>query len=128
MALAAHKHDPQPAPAVVSKAVVRAANELNIRQQLLADILGVSAATASRLVAGHYLIPVDTNSKTGEAAVLFLRLYRSLLSLFGGNTDNATRWLAARNRNFPEPPIMMITNLSGLFDVIGYLDAMRGHE
>ena len=44
---------PDPA-ATVSKAAVRTAHTLDLTQSELAGILGISRATASRLVAGKY--------------------------------------------------------------------------
>lgn len=126
MALLQAQSDVEQAPAVISKAVVRAARELSLSQSQLATILGISAATASRLFRGSTLIATD--AKGYELAILFLRLYRDLSSLFGGNMDNAIRWLNADNQNFSQPPVTMIQNVTGFVHVIDYLDAMRGHE
>ena len=119
------QHDMDRASRVVRQAILRAADHLQISRSRLAGILGVSPATVSRLARGGSL---DPRSKNGEAAMRFLRMYRSLLSLFDGNMGNAIRWLKAENRNFTRPPIEMITTMQGLLHVIEYLDAMRGHE
>ena len=55
----------QNAPSVLSKATVRAAEQLDVRQVQLAKVLGLSAATTSRLAAGAWLLPED--SKAWEA-------------------------------------------------------------
>ena len=66
---------PDPA-AVLSRALLRAAAALSLNGQTMARVVGVSAASWSRLVAGQRR--VDPTSKEGELALLFLRLFRSL--------------------------------------------------
>ncbi|HEX7019956.1 MAG TPA: antitoxin Xre-like helix-turn-helix domain-containing protein, partial [Gemmatimonadaceae bacterium] len=61
--------------AVLTKAVLRAATLLGLRQRELAAVIGSSEASVSRLQAGRTL---DPGSKEGELALLFLRAYRSL--------------------------------------------------
>ena len=62
--------------AVVTKAVLRAAERLALPNRVLAATLGLSEATISRMGSGTYrLTPGD---KPFEIAVLFLRLFRAL--------------------------------------------------
>ena len=74
--------------ATLSKAVRNAAGLLEIRQNALARILGVSPATASRLCAGTYQLSPE-RGKEWELAVLLVRLFRSLDALLG-HGDGAT--------------------------------------
>ncbi|HKQ60854.1 MAG TPA: antitoxin Xre-like helix-turn-helix domain-containing protein [Candidatus Polarisedimenticolaceae bacterium] len=113
---------PRPAP-VLTKALLRAADGLGVNQRRLGAILGVSEATISRLGRGKTLDPAD---KPGELAVLFLRLYRSLDTLVGGDAGKARSWLWADNRHLGGIPAERIASVAGLVDVVGYLDAMRG--
>ncbi len=111
--------------AVLAKALVRGASELGLSQAALSRVLGVSAATVSRLVAGRTLDPA---SKEGELALLLLRAHRSLLAIVGGNTDAASRWFAASNRGVGGTPAELVQRVDGLVRVVTYLDAMRGRN
>ncbi|MGH7617728.1 MAG: MbcA/ParS/Xre antitoxin family protein [Gemmatimonadaceae bacterium] len=114
----------QPAPAaVVAKAVLSAAGRLGMRNRHLAAVIGSSEASVSRLSAGRDL---DPETKEGELALLFLRLYRSLDALVGGDDAKARAWLFAENDHLNGVPAERIRTVEGLVDVVQYLDAMRG--
>ena len=113
---------PEPAP-VLTKAVLAAASRLGLRNRQLAQILGSSEASVSRLQHGRGLEPA---TKEGELALLFLRLYRSLDALVGGDDDQARAWLHAGNHHLNGVPVERIRTVEGLVDVVQYLDAMRG--
>lgn len=111
------------APAVLTRAVLRAAERLGLRNRELALILGASEASISRLRGGRL---IDPAGKEGELALLFLRLYRSLDTLVGGSPEAARAWLAAPNDHLGGIPAERIRRVEGLVDVVQYLDAMRG--
>ena len=113
---------PEPAP-VLAKAAVNAAARLGLRNKQLAEIIGTSEASVSRLSSGRGL---DPERKEGELALLFLRLYRSLDALVGGDDVKARSWLHAANDHIGGIPAQRIRSVEGLVDVIQYLDAMRG--
>lgn len=116
---------PSSAPeAVLIKAVLRAADHLGVRQSALADTLGVSGATVSRLASG--VRTLDPASKPGELGLLFVRVFRSLDALFGGQEADARAWFDAHNHHLGGVPREMIATVTGLAHVAGYLDAMRG--
>src|SRR5262245_55406682 len=108
---------------VLAKAVLSASARLDLRQRDLAAVLGASEASISRLQRGR---GIDPDSKEGELALLFLRVYRSLDALVGGDDDQARRWLHARNDHLGGAPAARITTVQGLMDVVHYLDAVRG--
>jgi uncharacterized protein (DUF2384 family) len=108
---------------VVSKAVLRAADKLNVRASALAQILGVSEATVSRMKNGDYSL--KAGSKEFELAVLFVRLFRSLDAVVGGDEAVARSWLVNPNPALGDKPADKIRTVAGLFDVIAYLDARR---
>jgi transcriptional regulator with XRE-family HTH domain len=108
---------------VLAKAVLSAAARLNLRHRQLAAVLGSSEASISRLQHGRAL---DPSSKEGELALLFLRLYRSLDALVGGDDGKAAEWLGAANDHLGGVPLERIRTVEGLVDVVQYLDAMRG--
>src|SRR6516165_7655691 len=108
---------------VVANAVLAAANRLRLRNRHLAAVIGSSEASVSRLQHGRGL---DPDTKEGELALLFLRLYRSLDALVGGDDDKAHEWLFAENAHVTGVPAERIKTVEGLVDVVQYLDAMRG--
>ena len=111
------------APAVVTKAAVRAADRLALSNRLLAEVLGVSEATVSRMGAGTYrLAPA---SKPFELAVLFVRLFRSLDAIVGGDAAVARAWLRNDNIVLGATPLSLIASVSGLVNVVAYLDTRR---
>jgi transcriptional regulator with XRE-family HTH domain len=113
---------PHPAP-VLAKAALAAAERLGLRSRQLAEIIGTSEASVSRLRSGRGLDPA---TKEGELALLFLRLYRSLDTLVGGDDVKARDWLHAANDHLGGVPADRIRTVEGLVDVVQYLDAMRG--
>jgi DNA-binding XRE family transcriptional regulator len=107
---------------VLTRSARRAAELLDLTQRDLARIIGVSPATVSRLP--HR--PLDPAAKEGELAILFIRMFRSLDALVGGDVDSARKWLHAENRHLSGVPAQLIQSVTGLVDVVEYLDAMRG--
>jgi transcriptional regulator with XRE-family HTH domain len=108
----------------VTKAVVRASGLLGLNQAALAEILGVSAPTASRLMAGNYSLQ-PTRKREWEFALLFIRLFRSLDAIVGNDRD-AQAWLRGENRALGSRPLELIRSAEGLVRVLHYLDASRG--
>lgn len=119
--MAAPLFEPDPT-ATVSKAVVRAAERLEMSQSELAGILGLSRATVSRLAAGRYrLAPA---SKEWELALLLIRLFRSLAAIVGPGPETAA-WLRSPNEALGSTPIQAIGSAEGLVRAVLYLDAAR---
>jgi hypothetical protein len=102
---------------------MNAATRLGLRNKQLAEIIGTSEASVSRLKGGRGL---DPERKEGELALLFLRLYRSLDALVGGDDAKARDWMHAANDHIGGIPADRIRTVEGLVDVVQYLDAMRG--
>ena len=124
MSAIAHQTSKKPeAAAVLSKAVARAAERLDISKSLLAKVLGVSPPTISRLYSGNYLL--DQNRKEWDFALLFVRVFRSLDSIVG-DQSTARKWLNSENRGLSAKPIELIRNTEGLVRVVQYLDASCG--
>ncbi|HEX2580496.1 MAG TPA: antitoxin Xre/MbcA/ParS toxin-binding domain-containing protein [Dongiaceae bacterium] len=109
--------------AIVTKAVVRAADLLRMSNRNLAAIIGVSEATVSRMKGGKFLL--TEGDKPFELGVLLVRLYRSLDALFGGDGEGAAAWLRNPNTALDAVPLARIQTVAGLVDVIQYLDARR---
>lgn len=109
--------------AVVTKGVMRAAARLGLPNRALATILGLSEATVSRMGSGSYQL--EAGSKPFELAVLFLRLFRSLDAIVSGDAAVARSWLRNDNTALKAAPIALIESVSGLVNVVAYLDARR---
>src|SRR6188768_407890 len=107
---------PRGAPAVspgpvLTKATINAASRLGLRNKQLAEIIGTSEASVSRLKSGRAL---DPKAKEGELALLFLRLYRSLDALVGGDDGKAREWPNAANDHVGGVPAERIRTVEGL--------------
>ncbi|MEP6781752.1 MAG: MbcA/ParS/Xre antitoxin family protein [Gemmatimonadaceae bacterium] len=114
----------QPVPELVlAKATLSAADRLGIRNRALATIVGASEASISRLQHGR---GIDPSSKEGELSLLFLRMFRSLDALVGGDDAKSRAWMHALNEHVGGVPAHRISTVEGLVDVVQYLDAMRG--
>ncbi|MDR3461160.1 MAG: MbcA/ParS/Xre antitoxin family protein [Beijerinckiaceae bacterium] len=106
---------------VVGKAVLKAAGYLGINNRILSKIIGISEPSVSRLANGTFTL----SEKPFELSVLLIRLYRSLDAIVGGDHEVARSWLRNRNTALAGVPIELIQRISGLTDVIAYLDARR---
>ena len=117
-----------PAPdskAVLSRAVVRAAQFLGIAQADLADVIGVSEATMSRIANGQKTL--EPGSKPWQLAALFVRLFRSLDAIVGSDDAAARAWLRSENLALGGVPLELIRDPAGLVRTVDYLDAARAH-
>ena len=109
--------------AVVTKATLRAAERLEVPARILASMLGLSEATVSRMKRGAFAL--EEGTKPFELAVLFVRLFRSLDAIVGGDETVARAWLINANAALDGRPIEKIQTVAGLVDAIAYLDARR---
>jgi hypothetical protein len=109
--------------AIVSKAVVRASDNLKISNRILGSTIGLSEPTISRLKKGTYFL--NRQEKAFELSVLFVRMYRSLTAIVGGDDSVAQAWLKNYNTAIQAKPIDHIQSVDGLMNVIHYLDARR---
>ena len=123
MPRALSKSKPEPR-LVLTSAVLRACALLEITQSSLAQILGVSPSTVSRMANGAYSL--DDQKKEWELGALFVRLFRSLDAVIGSNDESARRWLNGENSGLKAKPIDLIRSTEGLVRVVQYLDAARG--
>ena len=101
------------------QAVSRAADELNLSRTALARVLGKDRATLTRAKG------IDPASKTGELALLLIRLYRSLAVLVGNDRQLLRHWFHTANRHTGGVPAEQVQRTEGLVEIVQYLDAMR---
>lgn len=109
---------------VVTSAAMRAARLLRITNRELAEILGVSESAVSRAANGTRQLSL--NPKTREITALFVRLYRSLDAIVGGEDNVSATWLRSPNSALGRTPLEAIKSIAGLTATLAYLDARRG--
>lgn len=109
---------------VLSRATAKAASIWALSNETLGNIIGVSAPTVSRLRNGKWTL--ERGTKPFELAQMFVRLFRSLDALVGGDDAAATAWLASANDDLGARPIELVQTIRGLFLVADYVDEFRG--
>lgn len=107
---------------VLLKAFNNACSELSISRDMAGRILGVDKATLSRNKTKGF----DPKSKTGELCLHFVRVYRSLFAIAGGDKRFMNHWMSSDNTALGDSPLNLIVTIVGLMRVNEYLDAMRG--
>ena len=105
--------------ATLTKALLNAGRALGLTQGDLGKVVGRDRTVFHR--AG-----LDPRSKSGELALLLVRLYRSLYALVGGKERDLKHWMRTANRHTGGVPVDQIKSVSGLIRIVEYLDAMRG--
>ena len=108
---------------LLTKAALRAAEQLGMANKSLAAVIGVSEATVSRMRSGAYTL--QRGQKSFELATLFVRFYRSLDAIVGGDQEVARAWLRNPNTALASAPLTLIQTVPGLMNAIHYLDARR---
>ena len=109
--------------AILTKALLSAAGRLEVPGNKVAEMLGVSEAQVSRLRKGEAVL--SDRSKAFELAALFVRAFRSLDAITGGDEKVARAWMVSPNTALGARPIDRITTAQGLVNVVAYLDARR---
>jgi len=107
---------------ILIKAFVKAISFLGFTKAQGADVLGVSRATLDR----HLKNGFDMNSREAEFAKLFIRIYRSLFAITGGDTKLMEHFMNSPNRALSGQPKELLFSVQGIVRVNDYLDAMRG--
>lgn len=108
-------------PATLKKAVLRAAEVLDLTQQL-PSILGIDAESWQT---NERSLTPGTEQWTG--AVRLASLFRSLLTLVG-SVPSAREWLDQHHRTLGGSPRVLLQNPAGLERVVRYLDAVQKFE
>lgn len=119
-ALAAPTVDPG---AVLAKATLRAALLLGMSARQLADVIGSSESTISRMASAQR--PLAPQSKPGQLAALVVRTYRSLDALVGNDAQQRLRWMDSYNDALADTPRRAMRTPEGLVRVVTYLDGAR---
>lgn len=112
------KTQPQPAQ-VLATALLKAGKELGLSQAVLEKAIDRDRSSISRK-------GIDPETKSGELALLLIRVYRSLFALVGGDSVQMKHWMKTANRHTGGVPAEQVRSIQGLVGVMEYLDAMRG--
>jgi DNA-binding XRE family transcriptional regulator len=108
---------------VLIKAVLRAADIMQLNQASLAQVLGVSPASISRMRNGAYrLVPT---AKEWELATLLVRLFRGLDAIMAGDEEALRSWLDSYNTVLHDKPRALLTRVAGLTRTVDYVDSYR---
>jgi hypothetical protein len=110
---------------ILTTAVGRVAGIWKLTNEQLGAILGLSAATASRLRSGSF--ELDRSTKAFELGQYLVRLFRSLDALMGSDDEASMSWLRTVNLDLEARPIDLIRSFKGLNDVANYVDDHRAH-
>ncbi len=108
---------------VLTKAVIRSADLLGIQEHDLALILKLPEQCIHQMANNQYWL--EEGSKPFKNAVKLVRLFRSLDSITGGDSEIAKNWLLCHNIVLGGRPIDKIKTDSGLVNGITYLDSRR---
>ena len=122
MSAQAQKVEAKDPAAILLKAFNRACEELQVSKSQAAQIIGVNRSTLSRKGATG----IDPDSKQGELTLHFVRLYRALFAIAGGDKDFMRHWFETSNHALGDSPKNRVQDILGLIQTNEYLDAMRG--
>ena len=104
--------------AVLAQALLNAGKDLGLSRSELGQVIGKDRTSISR--------GISETSKAGELALLFIRCYRSLYVLVGGDARDMKHWMHTNNLHTGGIPAEQVKTVAGLTRVVEYLDALRG--
>ena len=104
---------------VLATAFLNAGKELGLSQSVLEKIIDRDRSSISRS-------GINPNTKSGELALMLIRIYRSLFVLMGGKSVQMKHWMQTSNLHTGGVPADQILCIADLVKIVGYLDAMRG--
>jgi uncharacterized protein (DUF2384 family) len=109
---------------LVTHAFIDAGRELGMTLGQLAKVIGVSESAMKNYSRGSADI---SSSKDLELSLGFIRVYRALFAVLGGNREQMQHWMHTPNRHLnQQTPAALATSYQGLAELHVYLDAMRG--
>jgi len=110
--------------ALATHAFIEAGRELGMTLGQLAKVIGVSESAMKNYSRGSADI---SSPKDQELSLGFIRVYRALFAVLGGNREQMQHWMHTPNRHLnQQTPAALATTYQGLAELNVYLDAMRG--
>lgn len=104
------------------KAFNNACITLNYSNDEKSKLLGVNELTLTRNIQKGFLL----NTKTYEMQLHFIKMYCSLFTMSGGDSDFMSHWFHSENQVLSGVPASLCLSLDGLLKIIQYLDTMQG--
>ncbi|MEE4144805.1 MAG: XRE family transcriptional regulator [Halieaceae bacterium] len=109
---------------LVTHALIEAGRELGMTLGELAKVIGVSESAMKNYSRGSARI---SSPKDQELSLGFIRVYRALFAVLGGDREQMQHWMHTPNRHLnQQTPAALATTYQGLAELNVYLDAMRG--
>ncbi len=105
---------------VVSKALLRAADDLGLNGCYLAKIVGLSTATISRVRRGTCQISPET--KPYEMAMMVIRIHQALAKIMSDDKAAMRSWMSSENQELKAVPAEKIKDIRGLVSVLVYTE------
>ena len=113
----------QTSPAIViNKAFNNACHELGLTNKDKGIMLGLDPSTLARKKG----IGFSPESITGQLQLSFIRLYRSLFAIAGGDNAFMKHWYKTDNKALNGSPAILCLKIEGVVRSNQYLSAMRG--
>lgn len=109
---------------LITEAYTAAGRELGLTLKQMAAVIGVSEPAMKNYSRGSATI---SSRKSRELSLGFIRVYRALFAILGGNREQLQHWMKTPNRHFNnQVPSELAATYQGLAQLNVYLDAMRG--
>ena len=107
---------------VLAEAILNTADLLGLSQTQLATVMGLDLASINTLEFSAVLEPTSAH---GEAGILLIRLYQSLSTLTGGDSEWIDYFMNAFNTATDGIPIQQIQTREGLEKVLMVVEALN---
>ena len=109
---------------LVTDAYMQAGRELGLTLKQMASVIGVSEPAMKNYSRGAATI---SSPKSQELSLGFIRVYRALFAILGGDREQMQHWMKTPNGHFGnQVPTELAGSYQGLAALNVYLDAMRG--
>ena len=111
---------------IIAKSLENTSKLYGIPQSDIAKVLHISNSAFSKAKKqnSNTFSPETT---TGELALYFIKIIRSLDAIYGGNEAVCKKWLTNNNNDFDgNMPLELMKSVKGLVLVMNYLDYYRG--
>lgn len=102
---------------VLLEALLQAGSKLGLSQTEIGKIISLDLSDE--------IHRIDPDSLAGETALKLIRCYTSLHVLVGGQTEDIQHWMHTENSGTGGVPAEQVQTVSGLMQVLEYLEWMR---
>ena len=111
---------------IIAKTLENTSKLYSIPQSDIAKVLHMSSSAFSK-AKKHNSNTFSPDTTTGELALYFIKIIRSLDAIYGGNESICKKWLTSENNDLNgSKPLDLMQSVKGLVLVMNYLDYYRG--